>query len=96
MNTFYKINLILTSADYAVKNTNETNLCCPYLEEWTGLRDLGSGKTPFACNQPTPYQQVIYWSSSHEVLKVPGSATFAQAWGRELFEKLENQETISF
>lgn len=85
----------MTSADYAVKKTNETNLCCPYLEEWKVLRDLGPGKPPFAGNQPTSYQQVIYWSSSHEILKVPGSTTFVQAWGRELFEKLENQEAIS-
>lgn len=53
-----------------VKKTNETNWSCPFLEEWTDLGGPRPWGDPFGCHQqPTPHRQVIYWSSSQDVLR---------------------------
>lgn len=71
MNSFCEANLIFTvSAIMLVKKTNETNWSCPLSEEWMDLGGPMPWEDPFGCHQqPTPHQQVIYWSSSQDVLR---------------------------
>lgn len=97
MNTFCNVSLILTSADYGGQEDKWHQLSLSllgWIERSQGLRPWGD-----------PLWLVI--NSTHLVNKsfispvhiscpqVPESATFAHSWGRELFEKLENQEAIS-